>query len=110
VKLVFSGRVIVMPWSVARFVRVVMAPRSSGRGVIFDNVLYPFLSLESFWIPHDEAVPRIIIKSRKLFMPFIIIFIEEVDPDKVREIMLRYIAETEHHESILKHVLEWFGF
>ncbi len=80
------------------------------RGIIIDNILYPFLTLESFWIPHDEAIPRIIVKSRKMFMPFIIIFIEEVDPESVREIMLRYIAETEHHEPLLKHILEWFGF
>jgi hypothetical protein len=80
------------------------------RGIIIDNVLYPFLSLESFWIPHDEAIPRIILKSRKMFMPFIIILIEEVDPESVREVMLRYIAETEHHEPLLKHILEWFGF
>jgi hypothetical protein len=80
------------------------------RGVVIDNVLYSFLTLESFWIPHDEAIPRIIIKSRKMFMPFIIIFIEEVDPESVREVMLRYIAETEHHEPLLKHIIEWFGF
>lgn len=80
------------------------------RGVVIDNVLYPFLTLESFWIPHNEAIPRIIIKSRKMFMPFIIIFIEEVDPESVREVMLRYITETEHHEPLLKHLIEWFGF
>jgi len=80
------------------------------RGIVVDDVLYPFLTLDSFWIPHDEPVPRMIIKSRKMFMPFIVVFIEEVDPESVREVMLRYIAETEHHESLLKHILEWFGF
>lgn len=80
------------------------------RGIVVDNVLYPFLTLESFWIPHDEPTPRMIVKSRKMFMPFIIIFIEEVDPEQVREVMLRYIAETEHEEPLLKHILEWFGF
>ena len=80
------------------------------RGIMVDNVLYPFLSLESFWIPHDEVPPKIILKSHKTFMPFIVIFIEEVDPESVREIMLKYIAETEHHEPFLKHLLEGFGF
>ena len=46
------------------------------RGLIVDTVLYPFLSLESFWIAHDELPPKMILKSRRLFMPFIIIFIE----------------------------------
>ncbi len=80
------------------------------RGIMVDGVLYPFLTLESFWIPHDEFPPKILLKSRKMFMPFIVIYIDEVDPEAVREILLRYIAETEHHEPILKHLLERFGF
>ncbi len=80
------------------------------RGVVANDVLYPFLTLDSFWVPHDEFPSKIIIKSRKLFMPFIVIYIDEVDPEKIREIMLNYIAETEHHEPFLKHVLEYLGF
>jgi hypothetical protein len=80
------------------------------RGIVVDNVLYPFLSLESFWIPHDEFPPKILVKSRKTFMPYIVIYIDEVDPEEVREVLLRYIAETEHHESLLKHILERLGF
>ena len=80
------------------------------RGIVINDQLYPFLSLDSFWIPHDEFPPKLILKSRKLFMPFIVIFIDEVDPEEVREIMLKYIAETEHREPFLKHLLEKFGF
>lgn len=80
------------------------------RGIIADKVLYPFLTLESFWIPHDEFPPKLILKSRKMFMPYIVIYIDEVDPEKVREVMLTYIAETMHREPILKHILERFGF
>ena len=80
------------------------------RGIMINNRFYPFLSLESFWIPHDEFPAKIIIKSRKMFMPFIIIFIDNIDPEEVREVMLRYIAETEHHEHLLHHLLERFGF
>jgi hypothetical protein len=80
------------------------------RGLVVDDTLYPFLSLESFWIPHDEVPPKLILKSTKPFMPFLIIFIEEVDPEDVREVMLKYIAETEHREPLLKHILERLGF
>ena len=80
------------------------------RGVVSNNVLYPFLTLESFWIPHDEAQPKLILKSRKLMMPYIIIQIDEVDPEDVREVLLTYIAETEHQESIFVHLLERLGF
>lgn len=80
------------------------------RGIIIDGVLYPFLSLESFWIDSNEQPSKIIIKSHKLFMPYITINIEEVDPEKVREILLNYIAETEHVEPISQKIMERFGF
>lgn len=80
------------------------------RGIVVDNVLYPFLGLESFWIPHDEFPSKIILKSDRLFTPFIIIYINEVDPEEVREVLLKYIAETEHHEPLIKKFLERFGF
>ncbi len=80
------------------------------RGIIAGDILYPFLTLESFWIPHDEMPSKIILKSRKLFMPYIVIYIDEIDPEEVRQVMLTYIAETMHHEPILKHLLERLGF
>ena len=80
------------------------------RGLIVDRILYPFLTLDSFWIPHDQYPHKLLIKSHKLFMPRIVLYIDEVDPESVREILLKYIAETEHQEPFLKHVLESFGF
>jgi len=80
------------------------------RGILVHDNFFPFLSLESFWIPHNELPPKIILKSRKLLMPYIIIFIEELDPEDIREIMLKYIAETEHREHFLHKVLEKLGF
>ncbi len=80
------------------------------RGIVVDEVLYPFLTLESFCIPHDELPPKLLVKSRKMFMPYIVIYIEEVDPESVREVMLRYIAERQHREPMLKYVLERLGF
>lgn len=80
------------------------------RGIVADGTLYPFLSLDSFCIPDDEHPAKILLKSRKVFMPLIVIFIDEVDPEIVREVLLKYIAETEHREPILKKILERFGF
>ncbi len=80
------------------------------RGIIMNNTLYSFLSLESFWIPHDEMPAKILLKSRQLLMPLIVIYIDEVDPESVREVLLKYIAETEQSEHFLSHLLERFGF
>ena len=80
------------------------------RGIRFDDTLYPFVSLDSFWIPHDELPPKLILKSSKLLMPLIVVYIDGIDPEDVRKVLLRYIAETEHVEPFLKKVLERFGF
>ena len=80
------------------------------RGIVADEILYPFLTLESFSIPHDRSIPKLLVKSRKMFMPLIVIMIEEVDPESVREVMLKYIAETDHRQPFLHHVLEGLGF
>jgi hypothetical protein len=80
------------------------------RGIVVDTVLYPFLTLDSFWIPHDEYPHKILLKSRKLLMPLFVIYIDEVDPESIREVLLKYIAETEHREPLLKHLLERLGF
>ena len=80
------------------------------RGVIVNDILYPFLTLESFWINAHDEFPKILIKSHKTFMPFITIYIEEVDPEDVRDILLNYIAETEHQEPISQLLLERIGF
>jgi len=80
------------------------------RGVVIDNILYPFLSLDSFWINAHHRPAKIIIKSHKKFMPYINIYIDEVDPEEVRDILLNYIAETEHHEPLSQKILESLGF
>jgi hypothetical protein len=80
------------------------------RGIIIGNVLYPFLTLESFWIDAHEHPPKIILKSTKTFMPYITVNIEEYDREDVRQVLLKYIAETEHHEPLSQKILERFGF
>src|SRR4051812_15920709 len=38
------------------------------RGIMFDDTLYPFVTLDSFWIPHDQEPSKLILKSRKILM------------------------------------------
>jgi hypothetical protein len=80
------------------------------RGIAIGDTLYPFLSLESFWIDTLHPEPKILIKSQKFFMPYISIIIEEIDPEEVRTILLRYIAETEHVEPLSQKLFERLGF
>lgn len=80
------------------------------RGIIIDGILYPFLTLDSFWIDAHARPSKVIIKSHKTFMPYIVVYIDEVDPEDVRDVLLDYISETEHHEPLSQKILEIFGF
>ena len=80
------------------------------RGVVIGDRLYPFLELESFWIEHEHHEPHILIKSQKFFMPYLHIPIDEVNPEDVRTVLLKYIAETEHAEPVSLKLLERLGF
>ncbi len=80
------------------------------RGIVIDDTLYPFLTIESFWIDAHVLPSKILLKSTKTFMPYIHVYIEDVDPERVRDILLTYIAETEHHEPLSQKILERFGF
>jgi hypothetical protein len=93
-----------------------VAPRTihceiNDRGVILDDRLYPFLNLESFWIDPNHYPPLILIKSRKTFVPYLKIYIpDDIDPEAVRQILLTYIAETEHLEPFTLKLMERLGF
>ncbi|MEY2664365.1 MAG: hypothetical protein RIT04_173 [Candidatus Parcubacteria bacterium] len=80
------------------------------RGIAVDQILYPFLALESFWIDAHMRPAKILLKSQKFFMPYIAVEIDEVDPEEVRAILLNYIAETEHLEPLSQKLLEFAGF
>lgn len=80
------------------------------RGIIINKSLYPFLALESFWVDVLHHTPKLVIKSRKTFMPYLIIPLLNVEPEEVRAILLNYIAEVEHPEPLLHKILDWLGF
>ncbi|MFC1732229.1 hypothetical protein ACFL6I_18125, partial [candidate division KSB1 bacterium] len=80
------------------------------RGVAIDDVLYPFNTLESFWIDEDEhGHLTLIIKSERVIMPYIVIPIYD-EVDEIRDILLSKLEEEELHEPISHKVLEFFGF
>ena len=79
-------------------------------GVNVGNTHYPYVHLESFWVETRELHPRIIIKSQKTFMPFVIVLIEDMEPEKIREFLSKYLPEVEHTEPFLEKLLIYFGF
>ncbi len=82
----------------------------SNKGIMFKNVLFPYTTLDTFWVETLQSYPKLLVKSKKFFMPHIVIPIETVDPDKVRALLLAYMKEEEEHESLGLRFMQYLGF
>ena len=82
----------------------------SNTGVRVGKTIYSYAHLSSFWIETREANPRVLLKSNKIFMPFVVIFLEDMDHEKIRTTLSQYLPEEEHREPLLEKLLIYFGF
>jgi hypothetical protein len=80
------------------------------KGIVADRVFYTYKSIESFWIDEHHALPRILLKSRKMFMPYITINFAHIPPEEIKEYLIEYLPEVEHEESWAHRLLEHVGF
>ncbi|MFA5651962.1 MAG: hypothetical protein WC933_01210 [Candidatus Paceibacterota bacterium] len=81
------------------------------KGLAVEKDLYPFATLESFWVEgKDEDNQKILFKSKKILMPLIMVPLEEHHHLDVREFLLQYLPEVEMHESTSKKIMEKLGF
>ena len=83
----------------------------SRRGIMIDDTLYPFNTLESFWIDEDEhGHQTLIVKSQRITVPYIIIPLQNAPENEMHEILSQQLLEEELHEPISHRILEFFGF
>ncbi|MDP2642101.1 MAG: hypothetical protein Q8P21_02325 [bacterium] len=81
------------------------------RGVTRAKVRYPYDTLESFWIDTDHPHNKIIIRSKKMFMPLIIVPLgESVDVEELHENLSQFLAEEYHSLPLVEKMLEYLGF
>lgn len=81
------------------------------KGVRVVKELYPFSSLEAFWVDaSDESEPKIILKSKKTIMPLIIIPIDEYSHEDIRSVLLDRLEEKELHEPLPQKIMAKLGF
>lgn len=81
------------------------------RGVSIGKNLYPYGTLDSFWVIDDPHThPQLLVKSKKLLMPLIVIPIATVNPSDIRERLLDSLPEEEHHEPLSEKLLQIFHY
>lgn len=77
----------------------------SGKGIQVDQNIYKFEDLKSFWIFYEPPeIKELSLRSKKTFMPYIKIPLADQDPVKVRKLLLKFLPERKHKESIID---EW---
>ena len=81
------------------------------KGIIVDKEMYPFATLDAFWVESMYGEDqKILLKSKKLIMPLIAIPLEEHHHLDVREFLLNYLPEVEMHEPLSQKIMEKLGF
>jgi len=84
------------------------------KGIKVGEVLFPYSSLESFWVidEEDNSQDKIFLKSQKFLMPLIIMPFDsrELEADSIRDYLLDYLDEEELEEPLSQIIMERFGF
>ncbi len=90
----------------------ILTYRITRRGLQIGRSIIPYSTLESFWVIDEEVNDKIILRSQKFLMPYIIVPFDSMktDPDEIREYLLEYLNEEELEEPVLQKVLELIGF
>ena len=82
----------------------------NNRGIIVGKELHPYLTIESFWVETRGAEPKIILKSKKSVMPYIVIPVHQDDADQMAAILREFLEEKELSEPSSHKVMEYLGF
>lgn len=86
----------------------------SNKGLRTDDTLFPYGSLDAFWIddedPDDDIPPKLILRSKKVLMPLLIVPIPfEIPQTEVRALLLQYLPETRLEEPVAHKLMERLG-
>lgn len=81
------------------------------KGIVVGKDMYPFATLASFWVESmDNDNQKILLKSKKIIMPLIVVPLEEHHHLDIREFLLQYLPEEEIHEPLSQKIMEKLGF
>jgi len=80
-------------------------------GVTRANIRYPFDTLHSFWVDEIHPHKKILLRSKKMFMPLIIVPIgNDIDPEKLHGLLIKKLPEQYYSLPFVEKILEYLGF
>lgn len=79
-------------------------------GVSVDNMVYYYRDLESFWIDYNPgSTKELSLESKKWYLPYIKVAMENNDPVQIRDLMINFLPEREHENSIVDFIGKKLG-
>ncbi len=79
-------------------------------GVTVADAKYFYRDLKSFWIDYNPGGHKeLSLESRKWYLPYIRVSIEDRDPLEIRSLMISFLAEKEHESSIVDLIAKRIG-
>ncbi len=79
-------------------------------GIQHKNTLYPFDTIHSFWVDDEHSHPKIIMRSKKTFMPLITVPIGDMNAERIRNALRKEVPEEYLTLTVVEKILEYFGF
>jgi len=72
------------------------------RGVELDGHLIPYEDIDSFWITYElDGIQELSIKQDNWYLPQIKIPIYDENPVQIRDLLIKYIPESEHIDNFI---------
>jgi hypothetical protein len=80
------------------------------KGIRVNDTLYPYQTVNAFWIEDEISFDQLIVRSNKKLMPYLILPLADMDHELIREYLLDYMPEEEMREPFTHKLLEYLGF
>jgi hypothetical protein len=83
----------------------------TSQGLQIGKRLFPYENLRSFWIHYEPPHKKLLtIELKKFFMPAISIPLGDINPNLVREHLLKFLKEERREESFIQTIIRFAGF
>ena len=80
------------------------------KGVSVDDMVYPYKDLKSFWIEYNPGGPKeLSLESSRWYIPYIKVLLGNQNPVELRSLMINFLPEQEHENSLVSYLGKKIG-
>jgi hypothetical protein len=119
VSIIFGNPLFAIVLAIGTFTLTIFASRHPNtisvqideKGLAIDKTLYPFPTLDSFYLDENHYHgPRLILKSKKVVMPLVSVPVKYHDLNELRAFLISHLKEQVFNQSVMQTLLERLGF